>query len=75
MKVFEGGFENVEADFRPTDRPDHLPVVAVMAVRLHSVAHSRLKESDRIATVATELDVEVVEQENGLVINSASNIK
>ncbi len=80
----EGRFEEVEADFRLTDSPDLLPVVAVMAVlnngvvRLHGVAHARLKESDRIAAVATELrklGAEVVEQKDGLIIKGVRNIE
>lgn len=61
-----------------SDMPDIVPTLAVVAAfsrgrsRLHGVPHLRYKESDRIASVASELrklGVEVKELDDGLEIN------
>ena len=61
-----------------SDMPDIVPTLAVVAAfsrgrtRLHGVPHLRFKESDRIASVASELrklGVEVRELDDGLKIN------
>ncbi|MEM2023861.1 MAG: 3-phosphoshikimate 1-carboxyvinyltransferase [Candidatus Caldarchaeum sp.] len=79
----EGGLRNVDVEFKLTDSPDLLPVAAAMAVlndgvvRLYGVAHARLKESDRISTVATELrklGVSVKEEPDGLVVEGGGNV-
>ncbi|MEM2237338.1 MAG: 3-phosphoshikimate 1-carboxyvinyltransferase [Candidatus Caldarchaeum sp.] len=80
----EGRTKDVDVEFRLTDSPDLLPVAAVMAalndgvVRLYGVAHARLKESDRISAVATELrklGVNVKEEHDGLVIEGSKDIE
>ena len=53
--TLEGG------DFDLTDTPDLLPVVSILAlksrspVKISGIAHARLKETDRVANIASEL--------------------
>ncbi|MDW8063533.1 MAG: 3-phosphoshikimate 1-carboxyvinyltransferase [Candidatus Caldarchaeum sp.] len=79
--VIEGGRRHVDADVVLTDSPDLLPVTAAIAAvndgvtRIRGVAHARLKESDRISTVASEirkLNIEVEEHDDGLTIHGSS---
>jgi 3-phosphoshikimate 1-carboxyvinyltransferase len=54
-EALEGGH------FDLTDSPDLLPVVSILAlkarsqVRISGIAHARLKESDRVANISSEL--------------------
>ncbi|MEM2095282.1 MAG: 3-phosphoshikimate 1-carboxyvinyltransferase [Candidatus Caldarchaeum sp.] len=82
VEVF-GEAGDVDVELQLTNNPDLLPVVAATAVlnrgttRLYGVAHARLKESDRISTVARELrklGVEVLEQHDGLVIEGRRDV-
>ncbi len=70
------------ADFDLNDTPDALPAMAVTAcfargtTRLYNVAQARLKETDRISVMATELGklgAEVEELEDGLIIHGRGN--
>ncbi|MCL2478782.1 MAG: 3-phosphoshikimate 1-carboxyvinyltransferase [Treponema sp.] len=66
-------------EFDLNDTPDLLPVMAIMGsfahgeTRLVNVAHARLKETDRIAVMAAELQklgVQITERPDGLVIKN-----
>jgi len=79
-----GGESDVDVDIKLTDSPDLLPITACMAamnngeVKIHGVAHARLKESDRIAAVASELrklGVEVEETQEGLVVKGSRKLE
>ncbi|MCS7115869.1 MAG: 3-phosphoshikimate 1-carboxyvinyltransferase [Nitrososphaerota archaeon] len=81
--VIEGG-ELIGGEFDLSDSPDLLPVVAILGlkakggVRVHSVAHARFKESDRIANLAlelTKLGVNVKELPDGLIIEESRDLK
>jgi 3-phosphoshikimate 1-carboxyvinyltransferase len=72
------GSETVEGGtFDLTDAPDLLPVISVLAlkarspVKLTGIAHARLKETDRVAVIASQIKkfgARVVELENQLLI-------
>jgi 3-phosphoshikimate 1-carboxyvinyltransferase len=73
--VAGGPLKAIEADMG--DLPDMVPTLAVVAAfaqgttRISNVAHLRIKESDRIAAVATELrrmGIRVEEQPDGMAI-------
>jgi len=75
VEVAGSELRGFEADLR--DSPDLLPIIAVLAAvaggetRIRGVAHARLKESDRIHVLATELSkasVKVYERPDGLVV-------
>jgi 3-phosphoshikimate 1-carboxyvinyltransferase len=66
------------------DTPDLLPVVSVLAlkarspVKISGVSHARLKETDRIAKLASEfikLGVYIKEDNDGLLINAPKKLK
>ncbi|RMF29756.1 MAG: 3-phosphoshikimate 1-carboxyvinyltransferase [Candidatus Nitrosothermus koennekii] len=67
-----------DAEFNLSDSPDLLPVVAILSlkakhVRIRGVKHARVKETDRIAILARELQklgVDVKEYEDGLDIHT-----
>ncbi|GIU71884.1 MAG: 3-phosphoshikimate 1-carboxyvinyltransferase [Candidatus Nitrosocaldaceae archaeon] len=67
-----------DAEFNLSDSPDLLPVVAILSlkakhVRIRGVKHARVKETDRIAILAMELQklgVDVKEYEDGLDIHT-----
>ena len=70
--------------FDLSNSPDLLPPLAILALKTSSpieivnVKHARLKETDRIAIVARELaklGVNVDEREDGLILNTANNLK
>ncbi|MCS7133756.1 MAG: 3-phosphoshikimate 1-carboxyvinyltransferase [Candidatus Caldarchaeum sp.] len=76
-----GGRRDVDAEIVLTDCPDLLPVTAAVAAvnegetRIRGVAHARFKESDRVASVASEirkLGVDVEEHADGLTIRGSS---
>jgi 3-phosphoshikimate 1-carboxyvinyltransferase len=71
-------------DFDLSDTPDLLPVVSILAlkcrnpVRIKGVAHARLKETDRIANIATELTkmgAEIKEYPDGLNILAPKKLR
>ena len=71
--------QGAEADL--SDMPDSLPALAVVGclakgtTRLKNVEHARLKETDRIATMCSELKkmgADISEQRDGLIIKSSS---
>jgi 3-phosphoshikimate 1-carboxyvinyltransferase len=71
-------------DFCLNDAPDLLPVVSILAlkarsaVRISGVAHARLKETDRIANIASELSkfgATVKEFKDGLLIKAPKSCK
>jgi 3-phosphoshikimate 1-carboxyvinyltransferase len=70
-KTIEGG------TFDLTDAPDLLPVISILAlkakspVKITGIAHARLKETDRVAIIASQLKkfgARVVEAEDQLSI-------
>jgi 3-phosphoshikimate 1-carboxyvinyltransferase len=70
--------------FDLSDTPDLLPVVSVLAlkarspVKISGVSHTRLKETDRIAKLASEfikLGVYIKEDNDGLLINAPKKLK
>ena len=74
--VRKGGLKPFQVDC--TDIPDLVPILAVLASfipgesKLFNAAHLRLKESDRLHTISTELqkmDVDIQELEDALIIN------
>jgi 3-phosphoshikimate 1-carboxyvinyltransferase len=77
--------EMLEADtFNLNNTPDLLPVVSVLALKargkvtIKGVAHTRVKETDRIANIATELKklgAEIEEFEDGLSIKAPEKLK
>ena len=77
-KILEGGC------FDLTDTPDLLPVVSILALKARSpvkvigIAHARLKETDRVANIASQIKkfgATVVEEENQLLIIAPRVIK
>lgn len=69
--ILEGG------SFDLTDRPDLLPVVSILALRARSpvkvsgIAHARLKETDRVSNIASQLKkfgATIIEQQDQLLI-------
>ena len=77
-EILEGG------DFCIIDAPDLLPVVSILALKARSqvtisgVAHARLKETDRITNIAsqlTKLGAIIKEKNDGLSINSPKILK
>lgn len=78
IKVLEGG------SFDLSNTPDLLPPLAIASIKsgqeveIKNVAHARLKETDRIAALATELrkiGVEVNERNDGMIIRSRQDLK
>lgn len=78
ITVAAGNLRGVELDLN--DCPDSLPMLAALAclgtgeTRLVNVAHARIKETDRIAVMAAELQklgADVSERPDGLVIRPA----
>ena len=75
-EVLEGG------NFDLTDNPDLLPVVSILAlkarsqVRVSGIAHARLKESDRVANICSELAKlgAVIKQQNNEILISPPKI-
>ncbi len=76
--VLEGG------DFNLGDTPDLLPVVSILALKskapvtVTGVAHARVKETDRVANIASELvkfGVRIKEFHDGLRITAPKNLK
>ena len=79
-----GGRREVSMEVSLRDCPDLLPVTAVMAacntgrVVIKDVAHARLKESDRVSSVAGELrklGVRASETEDGLTIEGKGMVE
>lgn len=71
-------------DFNLNNTPDLLPVVSILAlkakgkVRIRGVAHTRVKETDRIANIAKELKkfgADIEEFEDGLSIKVSEKLK
>lgn len=61
-EVYISGMDKLEGgDFNLADTPDLLPVVSILALKATSpvtitgVAHARVKETDRVSNIATEL--------------------
>ena len=77
--------EKLEADtFNLNNTPDLLPVVSVLALKakgkvtIKGVAHTRVKETDRIANITVELKklgAEIEEFEDGLSIKAPEKLK
>ena len=84
-KVTVQGTESLEGgEFCLNDTPDLLPVVSILAlkarspVRISGVAHARLKETDRVANIASELvkfGARVKEFNDGLLIRAPDRCK
>jgi 3-phosphoshikimate 1-carboxyvinyltransferase len=77
-KIIDGG------SFDLTDSPDLLPVLSILALKANSpvkitgIAHARLKETDRVANIASQIKkfgATVVEDEDQLLIISPRVIK
>jgi 3-phosphoshikimate 1-carboxyvinyltransferase len=77
-KILEGG------SFDLTDTPDLLPVLSILALKARSpvkvtgIAHARLKETDRVANIASQIKkfgATVVEEEDQLLIIAPQVIK
>jgi 3-phosphoshikimate 1-carboxyvinyltransferase len=77
-KILEGG------SFDLTDTPDLLPVLSILALKARSpvkvtgIAHARLKETDRVANIASQIrkfGATVVEEEDQLLIIAPQVIK
>jgi 3-phosphoshikimate 1-carboxyvinyltransferase len=77
-KELEGG------DFNLSDTPDLLPVVSILALKANTpvtitgVAHARVKETDRVANIASELvkfGVRIKEFYDGLKITALKPLK
>lgn len=82
IRVRGRGLHGVELDL--DDTPDALPVMAVTAcfaegtTVLKNVAHARIKETDRIAVMATELrklGADIEERPDGLVIHGRKPLR
>ena len=76
--ILEGG------SFDLTDTPDLLPVLSILALKARSpvkvtgIAHARLKETDRVANIASQIKkfgATVVEEEDQLLIIAPQVIK
>jgi len=70
--------------FDLSNNPDLLPALSILALKtskpieIFNVKHARIKESDRIAILTTELHklgIIVKEKEDGMVLNSPKNLK
>jgi len=79
-----GGRSDIPVTLDLSDSPDLLPVLAAMAALrpsttiLKGVAHARLKESDRVGALASQLaklGVDVRELEDGLIINGREKLE
>ena len=79
IRIQGGELQGVELDLN--DTPDALPAMAVVGcfargvTKLRNVAHARIKETDRIATmreVLTQLGAQVEELPDGLVLKESS---
>jgi 3-phosphoshikimate 1-carboxyvinyltransferase len=77
-KELEGG------DFNLSDTPDLLPVVSILALKaktpvtITGVAHARVKETDRVANIASELvkfGARIKEFQDGLKITALKPLK
>ena len=77
-RFIEGG------SFDLTDTPDLLPVISILALKARSpvkvtgIAHARLKETDRVANIASQIKkfgARVVEEEDKLLIVSPRVLK
>ena len=77
-EALEGG------TFDLTDNPDLLPVVSILAlkarsqVRISGIAHTRLKESDRVANISSELaklGALIKQQNDGILITPPKILK
>ncbi len=75
VTVYPSHLEGIEINM--SDCPDIVPTVAVLAsfahgqTKISGVEHLRIKESDRLSAIATELKkagIKVEEQEDGLII-------
>ena len=71
-------------EFNLSDSPDLLPVVAIMAlkarspVKLSGIGHARLKETDRIANIASQLTkfgATIKEEKDNLIISAPKTLK
>ncbi|MFZ0513222.1 MAG: 3-phosphoshikimate 1-carboxyvinyltransferase [Candidatus Nitrosopolaris sp.] len=71
-------------DFDLSDTPDLLPVVSTLALKARSpvkitgIGHARLKETDRVANIAsqlTKLGATIKEEKNELLISTPKNLK
>ncbi|MGC1930045.1 MAG: 3-phosphoshikimate 1-carboxyvinyltransferase [Candidatus Nitrosopolaris sp.] len=71
-------------DFDLSDTPDLLPVVSTLALKARSpvkitgIGHARLKETDRVANIAsqlTKLGATIKEEKNELLISAPKNLK
>jgi 3-phosphoshikimate 1-carboxyvinyltransferase len=71
-------------EFNLSDSPDLLPVVAILALKARSpvkitgIGHARLKETDRVANIAsqlTKLGATIKEDKNGLLISAPKTLK
>jgi 3-phosphoshikimate 1-carboxyvinyltransferase len=71
-------------DFDLSDTPDLLPVVSILAlkakspVKITGIAHARLKETDRVANIAsqlTKLGATIKEEKNELLISAPKSLK
>jgi 3-phosphoshikimate 1-carboxyvinyltransferase len=71
-------------NFDLSDTPDLLPVVSTLAlkatsaVKITGIAHARLKETDRVANIAsqlTKLGVMIKEEKNELLISAPKNLR
>ena len=69
--------------FDLSNSPDLLPPLAILALKtskkieIVNVKHARLKETDRIAIISrelTKLGIKVVENEDGLILESSNNL-
>ena len=71
-------------DFDLSDTPDLLPVVSTLAlkatspVKITGIGHARLKETDRVANIAsqlTKLGATIKEEQNELLIRAPKNLR
>jgi 3-phosphoshikimate 1-carboxyvinyltransferase len=71
-------------DFDLSDTPDLLPVVSTLAlkatspVKITGIGHARLKETDRVANITsqlTKLGVMIKEQRNEILISAPKNLR
>jgi 3-phosphoshikimate 1-carboxyvinyltransferase len=84
-EVMVQGSEELEGgNFDLSDTPDLLPVVSILALKAKStvtitgVAHARVKETDRVANIATELvkfGARIREFSDGLAITAPKKLK
>jgi 3-phosphoshikimate 1-carboxyvinyltransferase len=79
-----GSYDLEGGNFDLTDTPDLLPVVSILALKakgpvtIRGVAHARVKETDRVAKIATELvklGAQITEFSDGLKIIAPSSLR